>query len=72
MLDVNATAPTLIGMGEAKVVSSVGGGTMGREVLPLLSAPWTCPASSNHGCFAGQHSFLLGCLVGGTSTINFD
>jgi hypothetical protein len=33
MLDVNATAPTLIGMGEAKVVSSVGGGTMGREVF---------------------------------------
>jgi hypothetical protein len=33
MLDVNATAPTLKGMGETKVVSSVSGGTMGREVL---------------------------------------
>jgi hypothetical protein len=56
MLDVNATVSTLLGMGEAKVVSSVVGGTMGREVFYSFRHCGPVQRLAINGCFAGQHS----------------
>jgi hypothetical protein len=52
--------------------SRVGDGTMGREVFPLLSAPWTCPASGNQWVSPAQHPFLLGCWSAEPQIINID
>jgi hypothetical protein len=58
MLDVNATAPTLKGMGETKVVSGVGGGTMGGEVfLPPFGTVDLSSVWQSVGVSPTQHPF---------------
>ena len=56
-LGVNATASALIGMGEAKVVSRVGDGPMGREVLSTSFGTVDLPSVWQSMGSAGQHSF---------------
>jgi hypothetical protein len=68
MSDVNATARRQ-GHSGTRVVSSAVSGPMGREVFLPHFGTVDLPSVWHSMGFVGQHSFLLGCLVGGTSTI---